>query len=307
MAENEKTKTKNAFKVRLKPIDRIFVIAMLAIPVVHWLVFWLYVNLSSILMAFQIPTGEWSLVSIRQVLRDLGMADNSALLISIRNTAIYFVKDVLMLPLQLLVAYFLYKKMRGWRFFQIVFYLPAIISGVALANMFSRLIRFDGPFGILLEKLGVDPVPRFLTNSDYATKTILFYTIWMGFGGQMLLFGGALARIPMELIESARLDGINTPKEFIYIIFPLVWGTMSTILILVMTQIFAMNGAILLFDPSGTFKTSTIGFWIFNKVRLGGAAAYNEVAAAGLLFTVVGVPVIMFLKWLVEKIPTAEY
>ena len=123
----------------------------------------------------------------------------------------------------------------------------------------------------------------------------------------MLLFGGALARIPMELIESARLDGINTPKEFIYIIFPLVWGTMSTILILVMTQIFAMNGAILLFDPSGTFKTSTIGFWIFNKVRLGGAAAYNEVAAAGLLFTVVGVPVIMFLKWLVEKIPTAEY
>ncbi len=294
-------------RAKLRPIDKVFIIVMLAIPVVHWLVFWLYVNFSSIMLAFQIPTGEWSLASLQQVVRDLSSPENSELVTSVINTVIYFAKDILMLPIQLLVAYFLYKKLGGWRFFQIVFYLPTIVSGVAMANMFIRLIRFDGPLGILLESLGVNPVPRFLTNSDYATKTILFYTIWMGFGGQMLLFGGALARIPIELIESARLDGITTPKEFIYIIFPLVWGTMSTILILVMTQIFAMNGAILLFDSAGTFKTSTIGFWIFNKVRIGGAAAYNEVAAAGLLFTLVGVPIILFLKWLIEKIPAVEY
>lgn len=294
-------------RAKLRPIDKVFIIVMLAIPVVHWFIFWLYVNLNSILMAFQVPTGEWSMASIEQVIRDLSMPENSELLTSVINTVIYFIKDVLMLPIQLLVAYFLYKKVNGWRFFQIVFYLPTIVSGVAMANMFIRLIRFDGPLGIILGNLGIDPIPRFLTNSDYATKTILFYTIWMGFGGQMLLFGGALARIPLELIESARLDGITTPKEFIYIIFPLVWGTMSTILILVMTQIFAMNGAILLFDPAGTFKTSTIGFWIFNKVRIGGAAAYNQVAAAGLLFTLVGVPIILFLKWLIEKIPTVEY
>ena len=308
MAETTlKLKNKGRYiKKKLRPLDKVFIVVMLAVPIVHWLVFWLYVNLSSILMAFQVPTGEWSLASIQQVWRNLN-TESSELVTSAVNTAIYFVKDVIMLPVQLLIAYCLYKKVKGWHFFQIVFYLPAIVSGVAMANMFVRLIRFDGPIGILLEKLGVDPVPRFLTNSDYATKTILFYTIWLGFGGQMLLFGGALARIPLELLESARIDGITTSKEFVHIIFPLVWGTMSTILILVMTQIFAMNGAILLFDPSGTFKTSTIGFWIFNRVRLGGAAAYNEVAAAGFLFTVVGVPIILILKWLIEKIPTVEY
>ncbi len=302
--KSKKMNLKN--KYGLKRIDYVFIIVMLAIPIIHWLVFWLYVNFNSILMAFKIPTGDWSMASIEQVLRDLNSPSTSDLLTPIKNTVIYFIKDVLMLPIQLLVAYFLYKKVRGWRFYQVIFYLPAIVSGVAMANMFIRLVRFDGPVGIILGKLGVDPIPNFFKNSDYATNTILFYSIWMGFGGQMLLFGGALARIPLELLESARLDGITTFKEFIYLIFPLVWGTMSTILILVMAQIFAMNGNILLFT-NGDFKTSTIGFWIFNKVRLGGVAAYNEVAAAGLLFTVVGVPIILFLKWLIEKVPTVEY
>ena len=212
---------------------------------------------------------------------------------------------MLIVVAQLLVAYFLYKKVKGHRFYQIMFYLPTIVSGVAMANMFMRLVRFDGPVGIILSKLGMETIPQFFQNSAYATKMILFYSIWLGFGGQMLLFGGALARIPLELLEAARLDGITTFKEFIYIIFPLVWGTMSTILILIMTQVFAMNGNILLFTNGG-FKTETIGFWIFDKVRFG-ASAYNEVAAAGLLFTAVGVPIILFLKWLIEKIPTVDY
>ena len=307
MMEKTRESWKTAFykKMGVKFGDMVFITVMLAIPVVHWLVFWLGVNINSIFMAFQIPTGEWSMSSIEQVFRDLTADENSALLIAIKNTIIYFVKDVLMLPAQLLVAYFLYKKVKGHRFFQVVFYLPTIVSGVAMANMFMRLVRFDGPIGIILMSLGVDPVPQFFQNSAYATNMILFYSIWMGFGGQMLLFGGALARIPLELIEAARLDGITTFKEFIYIIFPLVWGTMSTILILVITQIFAMNGNILLFTNGG-FKTATIGFWIFDKVRFG-ASMYNQVAAAGLLFTVVGVPIILTLKWLIEKIPTVEY
>lgn len=295
-------------KVKMKLIDIIFIIAMLAIPIIHWFVFWLYVNASSILLAFQIPTGEWSLVSLQQVFRDLFTQTTdkvSPLIIAIENSVLYFVKDIIMLPVQLLVAYFLYKKVKCYRFFQIIFYLPAIISGVAMANMFTRLIRFDGPVGILLAKFGVDPIPAFFQNSAYATKTIMFYSIWLGFGGQMLLFGGALARIPLDVLESARLDGITTFKEFVFIIFPLVWGTMSTILILTMTQIFAMSGPILLFT-NGAFNTQTIGFWIFDKVRYG-ASYYNEVAAAGLVFTCVGVPIILFLKWLIEKIPTVEY
>ena len=122
----------------------------------------------------------------------------------------------------------------------------------------------------------------------------------------MLLFGGAFARIPTELIEAAKIDGITPLKEFVYLILPLVWSTLSTLLILNMTGLFAASGPILLFTR-GEFQTTTIGYWIFDKVAFVGLSAYNEVAAAGLVFSCIGIPVILFFKWLLELIPVVEY
>ena len=39
----------------------------------------------------------------------------------------------------------------------------------------------------------------------------------------------------------------------------------------------------------------------------GGAGSYNLVSAAGLCFTLVGVPIILFVRWLMEKVPAVEY
>lgn len=286
--------------------DLSFICVMLAIPILHWLVFWLGVNANSILMAFKIPTGEWSMESLNSVFREFRAAD-SQLLIAVKNTLLYFVKDIIMLFFQLFIAYFLYKRIRFYRFYQIIFYLPAILSGVAIANLFSSAVARSGPIGLIFtEFFNVKNYPALLWNSDTATWTILFYTVWTGWGGSMLLLGGALARIPVDLLESAKLDGIKLWQELVYLILPLVWSTVSTLLILTMTTLFTASGPILLFTK-GEYKTTTIGYWIFDKVAYQGPGAYNQVAAAGLLFTLAGVPIILFVKWLIEKIPVVEY
>ena len=55
----------------------------------------------------------------------------------------------------------------------------------------------------------------------------------------------------------------------------------------------------------------TISFWIFKQVygsgAIGGTGSYGLVSAAGLCFTLVGVPLIMFTRWLLNKIPVVEY
>ena len=286
-----------------------FVIALLIVPIVHWLIFWLGVNINSILMAFQLPTGEWSFETLRNVVKEILYNDSNAMInlkTSVGNTLIYFTKDILMIPFHLIIAYFFYKKLPGYKAFQVIFYLPSIISGVAFATMFDAFIAKSGPVGILLKGFGVSPVPEFLANSDYATWTILFYTIWIGWGGNMLLLGGALARVPIEILESARLDGIKPWQELIYMILPLIWSTLSTLLILNMTSLFIADGPILLFTK-GTFETSTIGYWIFHRVYNDGVGAYNSVAAAGLVFTLIGAPFILFTKWLIERVPVVEY
>ena len=296
-----KKKTRNAeWK-----INTIFITVMLIIPILHWITFWFVVNINSILLAFKIPTGDWSLETMKVVFRALRAGDSS-LNIAIRNTFIYFSKDVIMLFFQMIIAYFFYKKLLGYKIFRIIFYIPSIVSGVAIATMFANFIAPSGPLGVILSNLGVDPVPEFLADSDYATKSILIYTIWLGWGGNMLLFGGAFARIPTELIEAAKIDGITPLKEFVYLILPLVWSTLSTLLILNMTGLFSASGPILLFTR-GEFQTTTIGYWIFDKVAFVGLSAYNEVAAAGLVFSCIGIPVILFFKWLLERIPVVEY
>ena len=294
-------------KYNIRPRDFLFVITMLVIPIIHFCVFYIYVNLQSFVMAFQLPTGELSFLTMQTVLEDIFMGgEESTLLLSIGNTLLYFTKDLLFIPFHVLIAYFLYRKVAGHKAFQVILYLPSLVSGVAIASMFQCFIRPQGPLGELLKLMGVNPVPNFLGDSDYATWTILLYTMWLGWAGQMLILGGAMVRIPVEVLESARMDGIGTFREITQMVIPLLWPTLSTLLILQMTGVFGAGGPILLFTQ-GNFKTSTLAWWIFEKVKYSGSAAYNEVAAAGLVFTVIGVPIILGVRKAIESIRVAEY
>ena len=123
----------------------------------------------------------------------------------------------------------------------------------------------------------------------------------------MILLGGALARVPLEVVESARLDGVGSGKELVSIILPLVWPTMSTLFLLKLTTMFTAQGPALVFfgnDAMG-HKAGNIAFYIFYY----SVADRNDnmVSAAGLIFTSLGVPLVMFLRWLVEKVPVVEY
>lgn len=295
------------YRRKLTKLDVLFISVMLVGPLAYFALFWVYVNIKSILMAFQIPTGEWSLLSMQLVFKSL-TEGGSDLQIAIRNTLIYFSISILTIPFHVVISYFLYRKVKWYKFFQICFYLPSIISTLVICQMFQDFIQVDGPLGQLLMFFGMaeENIPFFLKNSDYAMKTMVVYTLWIGWGGHMLLLGGALARTPVEILESGRIDGVNTWQELLHMVFPLLWPTISTFIILALTGILTASGPILAMTK-GAFGTTTISYWIYDKLYFSGTSAYNEVSAMGLVFTCVGVPIILFIKWLIEKIPVAEY
>ena len=81
-----------------------------------------------------------------------------------------------------------------------------------------------------------------------------------------------------------------------------------------MTGLFNSSGPILLFTGGvvqSDYGVSTLSYWMFQQVYGGGAyggtGAYGAVSATGLVFTLVGVPIILFTRWLVEKVPAVEY
>lgn len=301
-------KQRTVRRPRLKKWDKIFLCVMLGIPIVYFLVFWVYVNFDSILLAFRTTTGEWSTLNLEKAWKEL-TTGGGELFIALRNTLLIFMVNVVLIPLEVLIAYFFYRKIKGYRIFQVIFYLPSIISTVVICQSFIDVIANDGPLGTLLINMGVDlPKEGLLGTSVTAMPVVLFYMMWIGWGGNMLLLGGAMSRIPKEVLESARIDGVNTFQEIIYFVFPLLWSSISVFLLLAVTSLLITSGPILALT-GGAYETSTIAYWIYAKLR-GNAVSqsnYNEVAATGLLLTVLYMPIVLGIRKLLEKVPTVQF
>ena len=69
----------------------------------------------------------------------------------------------------------------------------------------------------------------------------------MNFGGSIILFLGLMNRIPPEILEAASLDGITPVKEFLYIILPLIFPTISIYIINLLAGFFAQQGSLYTF------------------------------------------------------------
>ena len=115
----------------------------------------------------------------------------------------------------------------------------------------------------------------------------------------MLLWIGTFKRIPQEVIEAAKLDGATEMQEFFRIVTPMVSSTAVTLFILGCTGIFTASGPILYYTGGGA-ETSTLSFWIFNQTY--NSSLLNYPAAVGIFFTFIGIPIVLFLNWLANKI-----
>ena len=296
--------------------ELIFLIAILTVPTISWLVFWLYVNLSSFMLAFQTQTGEWSLFNFKMFWQSFTNPYGSTVGRAIINTVKYWAVSIgVNFPLSVFIAYFLFKKIRFYKFFRIMFFLPSIITGIILVSVYTMTISPNGILDMILKAFG-GSVPEwgYLNDEATATNAILVYCAWTGFGSNVILIGSAMARVPDSVLEAAKLDGCKPLREILQIILPLIWPTLSTIILLSLTGLFSASGPILLFAPDGHAGTTTLSYWIFKQVygsgefgQAGGTQNYGLVSATGLVFTVIWVPVILFVRWLMEKVPAVEY
>ena len=300
-------------KGKVKKKELLFIWGMLALPLVQWLIFWLGVNLDFIKLAFlDARTDAFTFSNFVTFWGEL-TSPYGSIKVALVNTLKYFATTMLIInPLSLVIAYFLYKKIRGYKIFRIVFYLPAIISSVVMVESFRQLIRPDGIVDAFLHVFGgsVPPV-GWLGSPDYATNAILFYTVWTGFGVNMLLFMGAMVRVPTEMLEAAKLDGCSALREFFVMIIPMIVPTIATLIVVSCTNVISTTGPILLFT-NGDYNTATISFWIFEKIYGGGVSGglssnYNIVSCTGLCFTLVSLPIILLVRYLMDRIPAVEY
>ena len=140
---------------------------------------------------------------------------------SLGVTLIYGVVSVpATMILALMLAILLNAKLPALKFFRSAYYLPSVISGVAVAMLWKWM--FNGEYGLInaaLARIGIDG-PSWLTDEHWALRALIFMSLW-GFGGTMLIYLAGLQGVPKELYEAAKVDGASTIRQHLHVTVPM--------------------------------------------------------------------------------------
>ena len=213
---------------------------------------------------------------------------NTTFIKSMTNTMfIVLVAVPIVVVLSLFIAINIYNKSAAVRsFFRGVFYLPAVSSVVSITVVWLWIYNPD--FGILNYILNsihvIDGNVEWLGNSATAIFAVIAVLITTSIGQPIILYIAALGNVPVELLESAKIDGANNWTIFKNIIWPLI--TPTTLYIVVTTTInsFQIFALIQLMTAGGpNYATTTVMYQVYElgikQQDYGNASAWGVVLA----------------------------
>lgn len=292
-------------KIKIDKPRVLFMASFLAIPIINFLIFFVYTNISSFFMAFQRPIYDgatemyFTMENFQKVFNSFFVDADGTLRTGLINTVLFYLSGTLIImPVSILMSYFIYKKIPGYRSFRFIAYLPQIIASSALVIIFKYSLSSGGPLAAIYKAVGRE-YSNPLIREPGAIITLLIYNVMFGFGGNLIVYGGAMGSINAEVLEAGELDGCTWFQELIYLIIPMMWATLSTSFILGLAGILGASGPILAFTK-GQYGTTTLSFQIYNLVS--GVNGYKDLyyaSAIGITMTVIMFPMVMALKRLV--------
>ena len=150
------------------------------------------------------------------------LGHDSSVLQSLRVTTVYaFFALPLHLALGLTIAILLNQNIRFQSLIRTIYYLPAVVSGVAVALLWSWIFSPDfGMLNTLLAYVGITG-PGWLASETWVLPSFVLMSLW-GVGGAMIIYLAGLQGIPTELYEAAQVDGANNWIRFWTITLPMI-------------------------------------------------------------------------------------
>lgn len=283
----------------------IFYILVMAYPLIQFSIFYIGVNINSILLAFKEYDFEgkgYAWIGFKQFSDCITLIKTDAVFrYAFKNSFItYLISAVVSSLLALFFSFYIYKKKAGSTFFRIMLFVPSIISPLVLAILFNNMAE-DALPRYVLSIFGAKIQPLLSGKSAFAVLN--FYRIWVGFGTSILIYNGSMAAIDVSVTEAAKLDGATGLREFIYIIFPLIYSTFVTFFIVGLAALFTEQMNLYSFyGTQANISLYTIGYYLYEKTAKASITEYPLLSAFGLMLTLVTVPVVFAVKWLMRKI-----
>ena len=191
------TRKKALFFQKPKFREGVFIFSLVIIPLIHLAVFWVYVNIGTVLTTFQrwdVLTGGMKWVGLdryKTMFNEyfLGYTNGHTALANIFwNSFRAILINAIIFPIALVASYAFYKKIPHEKFFRICFYLPSLISITVLTTVYRSLFNADfGPI-TLFAKAITGTNPKFLANDSDSMWTLIYvFCIWVGLGSNVIM------------------------------------------------------------------------------------------------------------------------
>jgi ABC-type sugar transport system permease subunit len=163
--------------------------------------------------------------------RWIGFANYSDLLADARfrrafaNTAWF---ALMVVPVQTILAFLLAlwvnRPERAWRWLRAVFFVPVIVSMPVLAVLWTMLYQpaqgsESGLINAVFTGLGLSP-QTWLRDPQLALASLAAMSVWQGVGFQMMVFVAGLQDVPRELLEAAKIDGAGAAQRVFHVVMP---------------------------------------------------------------------------------------
>ncbi len=199
---------------------------------------------------------------------------------SVVNTLEYAsLKLIVVIPIAIVSAVLLNQKLKGTKFFRIVFFVPTVISGAIYSLIFYFIYSpYNGLLNSALNKIGlISSKIDWLGDTNLVMISVVIVAAWGAFGNYMILFLAGLQSISEEVYESASIDGSNKIQDFFYITLPMMGPVLKVVLMLAITQALKDYEGIMVLTGGGPSGRTNVMFMYVYQLMFGNPNSGMEV------------------------------
>ena len=292
----------------------LFFASVVVIPVLQFCICYIYVNINSFILAFQ--HYDYAKSGLGFDITFVGFQNFKEAMSLILERPHYLVNSLKLffwttgigLTLALLFSYYIYKKYPMAGLFRVVLFIPKILSGVVFCLLFRCIVDevYPNMANMLFNKnveLGL------LDNPETRLGAVLFFSVWVSFGVNVLMFSGSMSGIDESIVESAQLDGTNAVQEFIFITVPMIWPTFVSFFVINLTGLLTDQMHLHTFFDTRAGELATFGYYLYLNSAGGELIALGNTkyptfpvqAAMGLIMTAVMLPLTLGIRKALRK------
>jgi ABC-type sugar transport system permease subunit len=180
---------------------------------------------------------------------------------------------------------------RGRTFFRVVFFLPVVVSFVAIGTVWGFMLQYQyGALDGALRAIGLDWLAAdWLGDSRFALWSVILVDIWKWTGFHVIIYLAGLQALPGEVFEAAALDGANAFQRFCSITLPLLHHYTITNVIIATLGAFSVFDLVFVMTSGGPFNSTQVAMTqiylnAFQFQRFGYASAQSTVLLAIVAF-----------------------